>query len=101
MLGKRLERDIEREVVDRLQRLGFWVCKIKTEGRRGMPDLVVMSDNLAVFVELKSDKGRLSQNQIAMRKELYEYGMEVVVSCDPDAVVSDVCRRFKCWMGST
>lgn len=96
MLGKRLERDIEREVVDRLQRLGFWVCKIKTEGRRGMPDLVVMSDNLAVFVELKSDKGRLSQNQIAMRKELHSCGMNVIVGCDPDEVVTAVLRRFRC-----
>ena len=64
------------------------VCvKFVPEQRPGMPDrLVLMSDGRVVWVELKTDGGRLSELQRFRHTELRKMGHEVAVLWNKDQV---------------
>ena len=81
MRESRLERYFRQEVVQR----GGWT--IKLTGTKGIPDrLVMMPGGVVVFVELKTDTGRLSKIQKAVIAKLAGLGCTVEVLYGKDQV---------------
>ncbi len=72
------ERDVEKYLVARVEKLGgeCW----KWNGRLGVPDrIVLLSGGRVIFVEVKTDGGRLSKMQLWTHRKLTGLGMDVVV----------------------
>lgn len=82
------EDRLKANVIDACQKLGFRVAHFRpaltSKGYRtavegdgaGFPDLVISGHGLVMFVELKSDKGKLSVEQIDWRNSLLANGAE-------------------------
>lgn len=75
-----LERDIEKILVNEVKKLGGRAYKWVSPGNDGVPDRIVILPGLRpMFVELKTETGRLSALQNVQIKRLQELGQEVEV----------------------
>lgn len=73
-----LEKEIEKILVTEVKRLGGRAYKWVSPGNDGVPDRIVIFPNRAsVFVELKTERGRLSSLQRVQCKRLKELGQDV------------------------
>lgn len=90
----RREATVERSFRDRLRKTGCLVYKFVSPGNDGVPDrIVVTSGGRAIFVELKTERGELSDIQRYQIKRLQDHGQDVRVlygKDDVDQFVSDV-----------
>ena len=81
------ERDIEAALVNEVRKHGGRAYKFVSPGNDGVPDrLVVMPGGVVIFVELKSDTGRLGPQQKVQLKRLEEMGQDVRVVKGPDGL---------------
>lgn len=75
------EREIERVLVEEVKHLGGRAYKWVSPGNSGVPDrIVILPNTRPIFVELKTDTGRLSplqENQIRRLKNLGQW-VEIV-----------------------
>lgn len=103
------EQAIQKSIVDALRKLGITVVAIPNEGKRtahngarmraagltaGMPDLVLLlPESRCALLEVKTDKGKLSENQEAFRDLVLSLGVmwAVVRSID------DVLAKLEEW----
>ena len=73
-----LESRIERALVNGVRKAGGWALKLTSPGNAGVPDrLVLVPGGQIIFVELKTDIGRLSPLQIQTHIRLQKLGMDV------------------------
>jgi len=73
----------------RTQRTG---AKLKSMGtKRGWPDFVIVHNGKAFFIELKTAKGRLSDNQKAAHADLMAAGADVSICRSIEDVIA-TCR---------
>lgn len=88
------ENVVEKYMVLKLKELGIEAVKFQPAHRVGMPDrLVLLPDARVVWVELKTDKGKLSQVQKYRHAELTRAGQRVVVlynQGDVDEFIRDI-----------
>jgi Holliday junction resolvase len=85
----RKESDVQRAIVQALSVAGWLVMHIpnqSTRGRQrwaglmpGAPDLVAVKRGRVVFLEVKTDRGRVSEKQAEVHDLLRLHGMEVRV----------------------
>lgn len=81
------EKDIEKILAAEVKKLGGKAYKLVSPGNNGMPDrMVIFPGQAPVFVELKSDTGRLSAIQEVQIKRLRELGQKVFVAKGIDGV---------------
>lgn len=73
------EASLEKTLVDRVKKAGGLCIKLPAAHTRGLPDRLVLLPGLAIFVELKVDKGRLSLHQKHYVKTLSEMGFRCEV----------------------
>lgn len=74
------ERDIEKILVAEVKRNGGKAYKFTSPGNDGVPDRIVIYPYCTpIFVELKTDVGRLSKLQKVQIKKLEELGQPVEV----------------------
>lgn len=74
------ERDIERILTSEVRKLGGRAYKWVSPGNDGVPDRIVFfPGRQPVFVELKSETGRLSSLQEVQIRRLLDLGQEVTV----------------------
>lgn len=72
------ESDYERMLVQGVKHLGGRAYKWVSPGNNGVPDrIVILPGGRVVFVEMKTEKGRLSEQQKVQIKRLSELGCEV------------------------
>ena len=84
------EKDIEKKLVDGIKRLGGCAYKWVSPGRDGVPDrIVVLPGGIIWFVELKTDKGRVSPRQEFQLNFLDSLGFNTIVVRGMDE-----CRQF-------
>lgn len=82
-----LEKEIEKILVNEVKKLGGKAYKFVSPGNDGVPDRIVVFPNRApVFVELKTDAGRLSALQKVQCKKLLDLGQKVEVVYGMDGV---------------
>ncbi|MEF9975010.1 MAG: VRR-NUC domain-containing protein [Clostridia bacterium] len=75
-----LERDIERALGENVRRAGGLYYKFTSPGNDGVPDRIVSAPGgRVVFVELKTDAGRLSKLQARQIDKLMRAGCTVRV----------------------
>lgn len=75
-----LEKDIERRLVNGVRALGGRAYKFVSPGNIGVPDrLVVLPGGRVIFVELKTERGKLSPMQEVQLQNLAELGAAVGV----------------------
>lgn len=88
------EKDIEKILVLEVKKLGGRAYKWTSPGNDGVPDRIVIFPNRApVFVELKTEKGRLTPLQAVQIDRLQELGQTVFVAKGIDGV-SDFFQRM-------
>lgn len=74
------ESDIEKVLVSEVRKLGGRAFKWVSPGNDGVPDrIVIFPDKVPVFVELKTDTGKLSALQAIQIKRLKDLGQAVEV----------------------
>ena len=82
-----LEKEIEKILVAGVKKLGGRAYKWTSPGNDGVPDrIVILPGKPPVFVELKTESGRLSSLQHVQCKRLKELGQEVKVLYGEKAV---------------
>lgn len=75
-----LEKEVEKILVSEVKKLGGRAYKWVSPRNDGVPDRIVIFPNRApVFVELKTERGRLSSLQRVQCKRLKELGQDVRV----------------------
>lgn len=81
------EKEIEKILAREVKKLGGRAYKWVSPGNAGVPDRIVIFPNTPpVFVELKTDTGKLSALQEAQIKRLRELGQKVSVAKGIDGV---------------
>ena len=74
------ESKVEKWLGDRLKSAGFLYWKFVSPGSPGVPDRVLICpDGAVVWVELKTETGRLSKQQQVRIHELMGLGQQVAV----------------------
>ena len=72
------EQQIQKKRIDQLEAEGYYVLKLISTNKNGIPDLVAMHpDKGILFSEVKTPKGRVSELQKFRIKELLKYGFKV------------------------
>ena len=83
------ERDVERSLVLALRKQKVTVVKFIPDGMTGMPDrLILLPDSRVIWVELKTEGGRLSEIQKYRHEELKKMGQHVEVVWNKEQVAA-------------
>jgi Holliday junction resolvase len=73
------EQKIQSKRIKQLEAEGYYVIKLVTTNKNGIPDLIAVKPDDVLFVEVKTEKGRLSKLQEYRIKELEGYGFRTEV----------------------
>ena len=77
------EKQIESKVVKKAKELGFLTYKFSSPSNRGVPDRIFITPHGEVFfIEFKSEKGKLSQLQKKVIRDIENCGVKVHLVCD-------------------
>lgn len=74
------EAAIQRQIIEYIEKLGFYVVKIIQCNKNGFPDLMVLYAGGIVFIEVKSENGIVSELQKYRHKELSEQGYYTIIT---------------------
>lgn len=75
-----LESKIQRKKIKQLEQEGYYVIKLITTNKPGIPDLIAIPKNSDVlFIEVKGPKGSTSPLQDWRIKELENHGVKVEI----------------------
>lgn len=93
-----MEKELERWLGQKLKKLGCIYMKFVSPGHDGVPDrIIVMPGGDVLFVELKSETGRLSHTQAFQIARLRQKGATVkIVSTKVEAQELLVLVEMKC-----
>lgn len=82
------ERDIEKWLRRQVESMGGLAFKFTSPGNDGVPDrLAVLPGGRIYFIELKTDRGRLSPLQVWQQDRLRQLGVNVAVIRGMDEAV--------------
>ena len=74
------EQQIQSKKIKELEAQGFYVIKLTTTNKNGIPDLIAIPANSDVlFVEVKKPDGKMSKLQEFRKKELEAHGVKVEI----------------------
>jgi Holliday junction resolvase len=75
-----LESKIQRKKIKQLEKEGYYVIKLITTNKPGIPDLIAIPrDSDVLFIEVKAGKNTTSKLQDFRIKELNEHGITTEV----------------------
>ena len=74
-----LESKIQAKIIKKLEAEGWYCIKIVKCNKSGIPDILALKNGIAKFIEVKQEKGVISEIQKFRIKELQEQGFEVNV----------------------
>ncbi len=76
-----LERELEKRLVEGVKKLGGKAYKFVSPGNTGVPDrMIIMPGGHVIFVELKTDTGRLTKLQQRQISVIKRMGCNVLVA---------------------
>lgn len=73
------EQQIQSKRIKELEAEGYYVIKLVTTNKNGIPDLLALKPDDVLFVEVKRPNGKLSRLQEYRLKELDGYGFRTEV----------------------
>lgn len=74
------EQQIQAKKIKELEENGYYVIKLVKTNKNGIPDLIAIPKNSDVlFIEVKTDVGRLSKLQEYRIKELNNHGIKTQI----------------------
>tara|TARA_R100000664_G_C2711975_1_gene108444 strand:- start:47 stop:286 length:240 start_codon:yes stop_codon:yes gene_type:complete len=74
------EQKIQFKKIKELEQNGYYVIKLTTTNKNGIPDLIAIpKDSDVLFVEVKKPKGKLSKLQEYRIKELERHGIRTEI----------------------
>ena len=74
------EQLIQKKVIDKYTKDGWYVIKLIRTNKNGIPDLLCLKSNeLPLFIEVKTSKGIVSEIQKYRIKELNNYGFVAII----------------------
>jgi Holliday junction resolvase len=74
------EQQIQSKKIKELESQGYYVIKLITTNKNGIPDLIAIPPNSDVlFIEVKKPSGRLSKLQEYRVKELNQHGIKTEI----------------------
>lgn len=77
-----LEQQLQKKIINQLQKEGWLCIKLIKTNWNGIPDLLCLRNGFTMFVEVKRENGKLSELQKVRIKDLKEKGFEVKVWTD-------------------
>ena len=92
-----LEKEIEKRLVKGIKKLGGKAYKFVSPGNAGVPDrIVILPDKQPIFIELKAEKGKLTELQKNQLKKIVDLGQRVEVLYGVDDVnwFLDLCEEM-------
>lgn len=75
-----LEQQIQSKIIKNLEKEGWYVVKLITTTKAGIPDLLCLKQGRAVFIEVKRPGGKTSALQRLRMAELLKQGFEVITT---------------------
>jgi hypothetical protein len=74
------ESKIQSKKIKQLEKDGYYVIKLITTNKPGIPDLIAIPPNSDVeFIEVKTPIGKVSELQKYRHKELKQHGLNVEI----------------------
>lgn len=77
-----LESRIQSQIIKRYEKLGYMVVKVLLCNKNGFPDLMLLKDGKASFIEVKRPGEKPRPLQEFRIKELRSLGFDVDVLCE-------------------
>jgi len=74
------ESQIQHQIIKWLEANGWYVVKIIQTNKNGWPDLQIHAFGVTIFIEVKSEKGKLSELQKYRHKQLQDKGFFVITT---------------------
>jgi Holliday junction resolvase len=74
------ESEIQHKIITYLEKLGFYVVKIIQTNKNGWPDIQAHKKGETIFIEVKNEKGIVSELQKYRHKQLTEQGFKVIIA---------------------
>ena len=81
------ESQIQKKIIDNFTDRGFMVVKLMKTNTNGIPDLLILKNGIAKFVEVKKPNGEISELQKYRIKKLREQGFDAVVMDGIDSII--------------
>ena len=74
------ESQIQHQIIKWLESQGWLVVKIIQTNKNGWPDLQIHAHGVTIFIEVKSETGKLSELQKYRHKQLQDKGFFVITA---------------------
>ncbi|MGL4519343.1 MAG: VRR-NUC domain-containing protein [Phocaeicola sp.] len=74
---EKLESSVQADIIKRYEKQGYYVIKLVSTNKNGIPDLLLLKDGKASFIEVKRKGGKPRPLQVYRMQELQERGFEV------------------------
>ena len=74
-----LESKIQKKIINQLEQDGYFVIKLIKTNCNGIPDLVAIKQDRTIFIEVKQEKGKLSEIQKHRINQLRAKGIEAYI----------------------
>lgn len=88
-----LESEVQTKIKKRLEKSGWLVIKLIQTTLNGIPDLLALRDNEAVFIEVKRPGGKVSPLQTYRIKELKNKQFQVIIAYSPQDI-HHLCQPY-------
>ena len=72
-----LEQSVQSKIIKQYEDLGYYVINLIKTNRPGIPDLLLIKDGIASFIEVKRHNGIVSDTQVMMAQVLVNNGCDV------------------------
>lgn len=77
-----LEQQIQSKIIKSLERDGWYVVKLITTTKAGIPDLLCLKQGRTVFIEVKKPGEEPEPLQKFRHKELRQQGFQVIITSE-------------------
>lgn len=74
------ESEIQRQIIERLGKSGWLVVKLERTNWNGIPDLLCLRNGVAIFIEVKAEKGVVAELQKHRLETLNRLGFYAIVA---------------------
>lgn len=86
------ESDIQRKIIEYLTKNGYYAVKIIQTNKNGWPDIQAHKDGKTIFIEVKSEKGKVSELQKYRHEELKKNGFQIIITTSQKHLHDELIR---------